>query len=476
MSRRLPFGVALVLALAAAALLTAGSSAQAAAGLSITSDQPFVPGFSRTVSDYVVRCNGSPLNVSVSSDPSTLVSVDGAAFASGSFARAVPLSTGQEFRIAIRQGTSTQLYYVRCLPADFPLYTYERDGNPSPSLFAMTPDFGDPGGQSTQYLAVFDSNGVPVWWYKAPFAPNDAKVLADSTVAYWSSGEAVYHVLRLNGQAVRNVGIVGWYTDLHELQRLDNGDYLVAAYLPRDHVNLLRFGGPADTQVWDALVQEVTPAGQVVWSWNSGDHIGVDQTPQRWYDAILPGSPPYDIVHMNSIEQHGNEIVISMRHTDAVWAINKRTGDVLWKIGGVHSGKSLTILGDPQVAYPLGGQHDARFLPDGTLTIHDNNTAFLAPRAVRYRVDERLRTARLVESVSDPQVPVSFCCGSARRLDDGSWLASWGGVPIVAGYAPGGARTFKLDFGGVFSYRANPVPRTVTAPALRSGMDAQYPR
>jgi hypothetical protein len=85
---------------------------------------------------------------------------------------------------------------------------------------------------------------------------------------------------------------------------------------------------------------------------------------------------------------------------------------VLWKIGGVHSGKSLTILGDPQVAYPLGGQHDARFLPDGTL----------------------------------------------------------------AGYAPGGARTFKLDFGGVFTYRANPVPRTVTTPALRSGMDAQYPR
>lgn len=375
----------------------------------------------------------------------------------------------------VKQGPATQAYFVRCLPTDFPASTYTRDGNPTPSLFAVTPDFGNPGGQSAQYLAVFDSNGVPVWWYQAPASPNDAKVLADGTVAYWS-GEGIYHVLGLNARLIRNVGIVGWYTDLHELQRLDNGDYLVGAYFPRDHVNLTRFGGPADTQVYDALVQEVSPTGRLVWSWNSGDHIGVDQTPQRWYDALLGGGPPYDIVHLNSIEAHGNEIVMSMRHTDAVWAINKKTGDVLWKIGGVHSSKNLTIFGDPQVSYPLGGQHDARFLPDGTLTIHDNNTSFLAPRAIRYRVDERLRTARLVESVSDPQVPLSFCCGSARRLDDGSWIMSWGGNPVVAGYAPGGARTFKLDFGGVFSYRANPVPRSTSVQALRAGMDAQFPR
>jgi hypothetical protein len=150
---------------------------------------------------------------------------------------------------------------------------------------------------------------------------------------------------------------------------------------------------------------------------------------------------------------------------------------VLWKLGGVHSDKSMTVLGDPQAAYPLGGQHDARILPDGTLTVHDNNTG-LAPalRAVRYRIDERLRTARLIQAVSDPQIPFSGCCGSARRLDDGSWLTSWGGNPVVAGYSPGGARTFALVFGGVFSYRANPVPRSVSTQALRSGIDAQFPR
>lgn len=476
--RALRWPVLAVVALALAAAFAGTAPAQSTAGsLSITSDQPFVPGFDRATSDYVVRCNGSALNVSVSSDPTTQVSVDGSPFQTGSWNRAVPLSTGQEFRIRVKQGLAVQTYYVRCLPSDFPNYSYERDGVPTPSLFAVTPDFGNPGGQSAQYLSVFDSNGVPVWWYKAQYPPNDAKVLADSTVAYWT-GEGFYHVIGLNGQPIRNVGVVGWYTDLHELQRLDNGDYLVEAYFPRGGVDLSPFGGPKNTSVYDALIQEVTPSGVVAWSWDSANHIPLSQTPQRWYDALFQGGPPYDILHLNSLDAHDGEIVVSMRHTDAVWAINKRTGDILWKLGGVYwPGKSLSVTGDPQAAYPTGGQHDARWLPDGTLTIHDNDTG-LAPalRAVRYRIDERFHTARLIESVTDPQIPFSFCCGSARRLDDGSWVASWGGWPDVAGYAPNGQRTFLLNFGGVFSYRANVLPRAISVGSLRAGMDTQYPR
>jgi hypothetical protein len=463
--------------LAGVALLTHGAPARAAGSLSITSDQPFVPGFDRSISDYAVRCNGAPLNVSMSSDATIQVSVDGSAFASGTWSREVPLSAGQEFQIRVKQGVVTQPYYVRCLPADFPHYTYTREGKPSSSLFAVTPDFGNTAGQSPLYAAVFDSNGVPVWWYEAPSLPNDAKVLSDSTVAFWNSADGTYKIVGLDGRPIRSVGVVGFYTDLHELQRLDNGDYLVEAYVVRDHVDLTPFGGPRDTQVIDDLIEEVTPRGQAVWAWDSGQHIPLRETPQRWYDAVLAGSPPYDIVHLNSIEAHGDEFILSMRHTDAVWAINRRTGDVMWKLGGVHSDKSLTVVGDPQAAYPMGGQHDARILPDGTLTVHDNATGLgFALRAVRYRIDERLRTARLIESVSDPQIPFSFCCGSARRLDDGSWLASWGGWQIVAGYAPGGARTFTLDFGAVFSYRANPVPRSISIQSLRAGMDAQHPR
>ena len=139
---------------------------------------------------------------------------------------------------------------------------------------------------------------------------------------------------------------------------------------------------------------------------------------------------------MNAIEPVGDDaILISLRHTDAVYKIDKATGDVIWKLGGTWTPKSLTVTDDPQGAYPLGGQHDVRLQPDGTITIHDNDTNLPSPpqRVVRYEIDEATHTAKLVEQKTDPEAPGSFyCCGSARRSADGSWLISWGRP--LAGY------------------------------------------
>ncbi len=96
---------------------------------------------------------------------------------------------------------------------------------------------------------------------------------------------------------------------------------------------------------------------------------------------------------------------------------------------------------------------------------------------MRYRIDQQAGTATLLESVSDPAVPVSRCCGSARRLGNGHWLIDWGQSKVIGGYAPGGQRTFRLVFkpAGMFSYRAEPVPAGVLSPQdLRQAMDAMY--
>lgn len=162
-----------------------------------------------------------------------------------------------------------------------------------------------------------------------------------------------------------------------------------------------------------------------------------------------------------TVEPDGpNAFLISLRHTDAVYKIDKASGDVIWKLGGTTTPKSLTVLDDPYGAYPLGGQHDPRVLPDGTVTIHDNGTAIggRAPRAVRYQIDEQAMTATLLEEVTDPEAPSSFCCGSARRSADGSWLMSWGGRSLVTEFDAAGNRTFSLGFGGPVSYRATSAP------------------
>jgi hypothetical protein len=127
----------------------------------------------------------------------------------------------------------------------------------------------------------------------------------------------------------------------------------------------------------------------------------------------------------------------------------------------------------------FGGQHDARILSDGTLTIHDNGSMKNRnPRAVRYQIDLTSipHTATLIEQITDPGSGSSGCCGSARRLAGGDWVMAWGGTPLVTELTASGTRVFSLTFQSNFSYRAVPVPfGQLSRSALRAGMDAQRP-
>jgi hypothetical protein len=183
---------------------------------------------------------------------------------------------------------------------------------------------------------------------------------------------------------------------------------------------------------------------------------------------------PYNIQHWNAVDPAGNRLLLSFRHLDAIYEINRQTGAIVWKLGGTPTSKSLDVLNDPYGSYPLGGSHDPRMQPDGTVTIYDNNTGLnRPPRAVRYRIDPQAGTATLVQSITDPEATESFCCGSARRLPSGIWLINWGALDFVGGYKPNGQRIFKLQFPNGFSYRANPVPTgQLSAKQLRQAMNA----
>src|SRR5205085_362435 len=150
--------------------------------------------------------------------------------------------------------------------------------------------------------------------------------------------------------------------------------------------------------VLDGGVEEVTGDGRVVWSWLTRGHIGLAET-GRWYHrgvlgALIPradGRRAYDVVHVNSAEPHAGRILLSTRHTDALYDIDRSTGEVVWKLGGTKTPQSLRVIGLAD-AHPFGGQHDARVLSDGTITVHDNGT-FLhrRPRALRFAIDESSR-------------------------------------------------------------------------------------
>ena len=125
--------------------------------------------------------------------------------------------------------------------------------------------------------------------------------------------------------------------------------------------------------------------------------------PAGWCTNIVnqPVGTEYDTYHINSIEPDGDGYVMSFRHLDAVYRVNKSDGSIDWKLGGVAQPASLNVVGD---SFPAGdqfrGQHDARILSDGSLTVHDNGFIpgnLRAPRAVRFALDLNARTATLAE-------------------------------------------------------------------------------
>jgi hypothetical protein len=446
------------------------------------------PAFDPDVPDYVTRCRGTqPVNISVATDAATAVAVDSGPARKGRFKHSVRLWPGQAFSFFTRAEDGSRTYHVRCLPRDFPMWSFSRNSAPSQDWYVLAPLSA-----RHNHVIFFDSHGVPVWWHEAAPPAIDAKVLRDGTLAFASYNDETfgtsfasgYEIRRLDGSLVRELATVGTATDFHDLEELENGNYALLSYRPRDGVDLSEYGGPGDATVLDAEVQEITPDGDLVWSWNSADHIDLAET-GRWWSQVLAmptrlrdGRTAYDQFHVTSLDVTGDSLVISSRHTDAIYRIDRTTGAVRWKLGGSRRPDSLTVLGDPNPGQPFGAQHDARVMRDGSLTLHDNGTGLgRAPRAARFAIDVEARTATLVESITDPDAPFSRCCGSARRLDNGNWVINWGGEPTLTEVSAAGSRVFKLTLQSLFSYRAYPVPDgQISRRELRRTMTARHPR
>ena len=449
----------------------------------ISASPGLFPSFDPTVSDYVVRCTGAPTTVTVDAQSGSTVSVAGQPAQSGTFSVAVSRTTGESFTLVTQTGTApATTYYVRCLPTDFPDFSVSVTGTPQAQFYEVAT-------VSDKYPAIFDSNGVPIWWTN-PSAPTAfAQLLPDGNFAWIASnGEA--QEIALNGSVVHTVEPSGAATDWHDLALLPNGDYLVTMDTDVGGVDLATawgsaYAGDTDETVIDPVIEEVQPDGTVVWSWDTMAHIPVSETDPQWRSQKVGAD--WDAYHWNSIDPVLSAttltgFIASFRHLDAVFDVALPSGAITWKLGGSSTPQNLTIVGDPvfDQGSHFGGQHDARIEDDGTLSVYDDGTNLgRPPRVVDYSLDTATSpgTATYLVAYSDPTAaPSSVCCGSARRLDGDDWVMGWGGTGSVTEIAPNGVRLFWLQLSGALVYRAIPIPAgTLSTATLRADMDAQYP-
>jgi len=238
-------------------------------------------------------------------------------------------------------------------------------------------------------------------------------------------------------------GLVG---DVHEF-RLTSRDTALMTIYHRRNVDLRSIHGPKDGLIWDGIVQEVDiSSGRVLFDWHSYPQIGVEESYSNPPRKQLGTKPfPYDYIHLNSIDEEPNgNLLVSGRNTHAVYEVSRRTGKVLWRLGGKHSDFRLGR------GVRFAWQHDARRQPNGTVTLFDNGATPPVEKFTRVlvlRVDEQRRRATLVRSYRHPKRLLSPFEGNAQFLPDGHVLVGWGAWPYVSELGADGRVVFDAYFG-----------------------------
>ena len=157
---------------------------------------------------------------------------------------------------------------------------------------------------------------------------------------------------------------------------------------------------------------------------------------------------------------------VSFRFANAVFYVDKTTGKVLWKLGGSPVNKDgatpIQVVNDPEGTFSL--QHDARFLPNGDVTLFDDHGGSPGvARGVEYALDMTTDTATVVwQFLGTVQSQYE---GSFRRDPDGDSVIGWGGdapsLRILTEVDPNGNDVFDISFTTPTSpYRGTKVPLT----------------
>jgi hypothetical protein len=338
---------------------------------------------------------------------------------------------------------------------------------------------------------ILDDAGEPVWYRPIPRAlwatdVRRAEYRGQPVVTWWEGKMKVIGFGEGEGviadSSYREVARVragnGRSIDIHEFMVTPEGTALFTCFPQRVKTDLSSIGGPSDGSVLEGVIQEVDIAtGRVLLEWRSLEHIPITDSffpPKTWYG--------YDYLHVNSIDiTPDGHLLLSARHTWGVYKIHRKTGKVLWRMGGKDS--DFALDNDAEFYW----QHDARHRPDGTISVFDDGAAWFADntgrrknesqsRGVVLDIDEGGKVVKLVRSYRHPGRRVlANAMGNFQTLPDGHALIGWGSDPTASEFSADGRLIADTNLGAKHdSYRTYRFPWKGTptdTPALAAKRD-----
>ncbi|MGI8459796.1 MAG: arylsulfotransferase family protein [Propionibacteriaceae bacterium] len=211
--------------------------------------------------------------------------------------------------------------------------------------------------------------------------------------------------------------------DEHEFLLTSRGTALIVSYV-RTTVDLRPYGGVRAGLVMNGIAEEIDlTSGTVLLHWESLDHVSLAES-----HAGLPADPsePWDYFHINSVKPTpDDQLLISARHTWAVYKIDRDTGRVRWRLGGKKSDFVLPSAGR------FGWQHDAVVQRPGLLRMFDNGSdgdvvVNKVSSVLWLQLDERRRRASVYAKFTHPDRLSAAAMGNAQLLPNGHVFVGWG--------------------------------------------------
>lgn len=259
-----------------------------------------------------------------------------------------------------------------------------------------------------------------------------------------------------------------WIISLHDAI-ISGPNIWVTVYRYVRHQNLARYGGPSTGTVYDAGVQEYNlKTGSLLYTWDALNPGGTANVPlsaseQPASTRTAPGGA-WDAYHLNSVQVlAGNQILVSMRNTWAAYRVNTSTNRIEWTLGGKRATDSFRIASNARFAW----QHDVQLLPDGEVTLYDDNCckAVAGGRLARpngpsqgmlLKLDLASHTVSLAAAYRRaPTIRHAAFLGSMQQLPNGNALVGWGSLPYFSEYTRSGRLLLDAVFPGKDqSYRA----------------------
>lgn len=294
----------------------------------------------------------------------------------------------------------------------------------------------------TASVFMVDANGTTRWHLGGPSTGvagpegvyTSVRLRADGSLMYlhnhtmWIRDELGQPLLELPDEAI---GVLGLH---HEIIELPSGNF-VALSLAFQEVDYGKNG--VLLTAGDRIV-EFTPAGELVWSWNSFDHLDPQRVLAPFDSVVLHPetlAETYDWTHANAVvhDPQTDTFLLSMRHQDWILSIDHKTGEVQWKLG---NDGDFTLTGAPSFFHH---QHAPEWQSDSSLLLYDNGVGDpdIPPgtdhaRARRYALDLGKLTAKLVwtDDGEPIQVPIA---GNADTLPGGRILVTDSSIFSVNG-------------------------------------------